>query len=87
MGENPSVKLFVSRRIASEPPPREVESVVNHRVVGEKYIVVGVSGGVSVDTQHLVTTDALQVDDYGPARQNHQPLPRELEGAAWWWDK
>lgn len=73
--------------IAHVPPPREVESVVNHRVVGDRYIVVGVSGGVSIDTNSLVAADALQVDEYGQARQNHQPLPRGFGGSSWWWDK
>jgi hypothetical protein len=74
-------------RIAPLAAPQEVESVVNHRVVGDKYIVVGVSGGVSVDTRGLVRADALEVDDYGHAKQSHRPLPRDFGGASWWWDK
>jgi hypothetical protein len=77
------------RRIPVAPvaPPREVESVVNHRVAGNRYILVGVSGGVTVDTSQLVSTEALAVDDYGRLRHNHRPLPAELNRAAWWWDK
>ena len=38
--------------MSQDVPPREVESVVNHRLIGGKHIVVGVSGGVSVDPGH-----------------------------------
>lgn len=72
--------------VASLPPPREVESVINHRVAGGKYIVVGVSGGVSVDPSELVAAASLETDDYGAVRQNHRPLPGGFGGASWWWD-
>jgi hypothetical protein len=74
-------------RLPAMAAPREVDSVVNHRIAGGKYILVGVSGGVSVNPSTLVRTDAMEVENYAQARQNHRPPPRDIAGAAWWWDK
>jgi hypothetical protein len=80
--------MFDPRRIRVTPvdPPREVESVVNHRVAGGRHILVGVSGGVSIDPSSLVRADALVQDDYGALQENQRPLPADLHRAAWWWD-
>jgi len=64
--------------------PKQVETVVNHRVIGGKHIVVGVSGGVLVDTSAFVQAHAIKTDDYGllqGAARAAQP-----QGEAWWWD-
>ena len=33
---------------APADPPREVETVINHRVINQRYVIAGVSGGVMV---------------------------------------
>ncbi len=76
-------------QVALGPAPRAVESIVNAVDVSAKRFVVGVSGGVSVDTNSLVSTQAIKVDDYGIMDADHgaaapdlATLPRD----AWWWD-
>ncbi len=67
--------------------PKEVDSIINDREVGRNGIVVGVSGGVSVDTQQLVKHDAIEKDRYGllPAQRTGS-TPKDLPADAWWWD-
>jgi len=67
--------------------PREVESVVNHRVINRAHVVAGVSGGVRVDPSRLVSAGALQPDSTGELKQRRaeQHAPR-LPPEAWWWD-
>ena len=62
------------------PVPREVESVVNAVDVNEKRFVVGVSGGVSVDTNSLVSAQSIKVDDYGLMEAAHGFSDPRLEG-------
>ncbi len=67
--------------------PREVESIVNHRVINRTQVVVGVSGGVSVDVRGLVASDRLKVDTYGKLQANRAgSKPKTLAADAWWWD-
>lgn len=67
------------------PAPKEVETVMNHRVIDRKHIVVGVSGGVSVDASQLVTT-SLKRDDYGLLKGNHRQSTPTRSADVWWWD-
>lgn len=67
--------------------PREVETVINHRMIGRKHIVAGVSGGVSVRAKPLVQQDAIQVDQYGLMKAERlAAVPEDLPHHAWWWD-
>jgi hypothetical protein len=67
--------------------PREVETVINHRMIGRKHIVAGVSGGVSVDAKPLVSQDAIQIDQYGLMKAERiTGVPKDLPHGAWWWD-
>lgn len=72
--------------ITSGPPPKEVETVVNHRVIGRKHIIAGVSGGVSIDARPAVAQESIETDPYGPAREAHVAVPDKLRRTAWWWD-
>jgi hypothetical protein len=67
--------------------PAEVDSILNHRIVDRTRFVVGVSGGVSVDTRSLVEPQRLEVDPQGilvgeRAQAERQSLPPDR----WWWD-
>ncbi len=67
--------------------PKEVDTVVNHRVINRVHVIAGVSGGVRVDPVPLASEGALQSDADGRlerrrAEQQARSLPRD----AWWWD-
>jgi hypothetical protein len=68
--------------------PREVETVINHRVIQRRHIVAGVSGGVSVDPNSLVTHDAIEVDTYGDLEaESLGARPVDLPQDVWWWER
>ena len=76
-------KYQVDRGIA----PREVESVVNYRVIDRRHLIAGVSGGVTVDTGPFVRADRVQEDDYGLLKaERADAAPRNPQPDAWWWD-
>ena len=59
--------------------PREVETVVNHRVINRRHIIAGISGGVWIDVPK-----SLAVEE---ATDFKLPAPQPAEGAEqWWWD-
>ena len=69
------------------PAAKQVESVVNHRIVERKNIIVGVSGGVSVDTRDLVQSTAIERDQYGLLHAAHaSSSPARVPKETWWWD-
>ncbi len=71
------------------PTPREVESIINAVEVDHSQFIVGVSGGVSVDTGQLIAPESIEVDDYGlmdAARGSAAPVLSQLPRDAWWWD-
>lgn len=69
------------------PAPADVETVINHRLIRQKHILAGVSGGVSVDPSKYVQRPAIQVDDYGALQAEHVgSVPKDLPQDAWWWD-
>jgi hypothetical protein len=74
-------------RVARGPAPTEVETVIHHRVIGQKHIVAGVSGGVSADASPYVQKPAIVIDDYGALQAGHTvSRPRDLPDDGWWWD-
>jgi hypothetical protein len=65
--------------------PREVPSVINHRLIHDKHVVAAVSGGVSFQRQEVLTR-AL---DTTPAKIRYGEWLRgskEDREAVWWWD-
>jgi hypothetical protein len=67
--------------------PTHTESVVNHRVIGTKTIVAGISGGVTVDPRQLVKSEQIKTDTYGVLKGEHkESAPANLPAGAWWWD-
>ena len=73
--------------VALGTAPQSVESVINHRIINGKHVVVGVSGGVHVEPWKLVKSESIKTDDYGAlearrATTHVEDLPLE----AWWWD-
>jgi hypothetical protein len=74
-------------QVALGPAPTSVETVINHRVVNQKHIIVGVSGGVHVAPWALVKSEAIATDNYGALEaQRKNSAADELPLEAWWWD-
>jgi hypothetical protein len=68
--------------------PRQVPTVMNHRVIHRKYILAGVSGGVTVDPQRWLRRKAIQAVSYGElnnAWDQGRPTA-EPDRRHWWWD-
>jgi hypothetical protein len=67
--------------------PAKVDSVINHRVIGGKHVVAGVSGGVRVEPASLAARQAVKNDDYGLVGADRRAsVPKSLPKNAWWWD-
>lgn len=58
---------------------RNVETVVNHRVIQRRHIIAGVSGGVWLDPDNHVEVKAHPVPAQRPGRG-------ETSAGHWWWD-
>jgi hypothetical protein len=72
-------------RVKLGATPRTVETVMNHRIIDRKHIVVGVSGGVSVDTAALLQRQPIKQDAYGQLDGDRvNATPRA--DSQWWWD-
>lgn len=76
-------------RLPQVPAPRQVETVVNHRVINRRHIVAGVSGGVMVAPRDVLaagdqSSDGAQLHD--PPRGT-APQADAASSAAWWWDE
>jgi hypothetical protein len=65
--------------------PREVETVINHRVVNQRTILAGVSGGVMVAPSDVLASVAKN-DSAGVSIERAAPAPKNLSAEAWWWD-
>lgn len=68
------------------PAPREVDTVINHRVVNRVHVVAGVSGGVRIDPGPLVASSAVQADPSGELRRSRGAAPKPMPVDVWWWD-
>ncbi len=68
------------------PAPREVDTVINHRVINRVHVVAGVSGGVRVDPQPLVAGTAVQADAHGTLKERRGAAPGQMPTDVWWWD-
>jgi hypothetical protein len=82
----PSVLVQAEQlRLPQLAVPRQVETVVSHRVVNRRQIIAGVSGGVMVAPKDVLS-EHRSYDDNGQLAKNRQPAPHELEVDGWWWD-
>jgi hypothetical protein len=74
-------------RVELGTAPKQVASVINHRELDRKHFVVGVSGGVSVDTQSVASAKSIKTDTYGLLKaERGAAAPPALAKTAWWWD-
>jgi len=67
--------------------PVEVPSIVNHRVINRKHVVVGVSGGVTVNVSNVVR-NMKRIDDDSTLVSSTNAANRVVPktNATWWWD-
>ncbi|MFI4874559.1 MAG: DUF1598 domain-containing protein [Blastopirellula sp. JB062] len=67
---------------------KEVETIMNHRVIDKKHIIAGVSGGVRVDVSEFIDEKNIEIDEYGVLKADLQAsgTPASLPSEAWWWD-
>ncbi|PQO45123.1 DUF1598 domain-containing protein [Blastopirellula marina] len=67
---------------------KEVETIMNHRLIDNKHIIAGVSGGVRVDVSQFLTDENIKNDEYGvlDADLKGSVTPAKLPAEAWWWD-
>ncbi len=73
-------------RVETLDSPKTVETVINHRIVNQSLILVGVSGGVSCDPSKLVQPTAMKAD-YGILREQRDATkPKANLPNVWWWD-
>jgi hypothetical protein len=73
-------------RVETSDVPKTVETVINHRIVNQTTILVGVSGGVSCDPSSLVQPAAMH-SDYGVLREQRSGAKPKAElRNIWWWD-
>ena len=66
--------------------PKTVDTVINHRVIDGATIVVGVSGGVRVDPNALVSQRAIQDRDDGALKAQRTGAVPGGDIGRWWWD-
>jgi hypothetical protein len=67
--------------------PKEVPSIVNHRTVNRRQIVVGVSGGVSVNARRATASIRTARDTGNLASGRNTAFPRSpRDSERWWWD-
>jgi hypothetical protein len=63
--------------------PQTVESVINHRVIGRRHLVAGVSGGAWVEGQRRLELRAARP---AVSRAAAPPALRPAATDSWWWD-
>jgi hypothetical protein len=71
--------------VSLNPPPRTVETVMNHRVYRGRHIMAVISGGVHVNPMKLVSGDTVKPDRDRALKVVHAGMHRS-EPAVWWWD-
>ena len=78
-------ELFASADVLRLPQvavPREVETVVNHRVINRRHIIAGISGGVWVDAHNSLDIKVAGESKTAAPASRQPPADAEL----WWWD-
>lgn len=67
--------------------PKQVDTVLNHRVISNKQFIAGISGGVAFRPQPLVEAKAIKTDPTGDlAHDRKAAATADLPKGVWWWD-
>lgn len=90
VGWSPNLLLDEQRlRLPKSPAPKAVETVINHRVIGGRQIIAGVSGGVWVDGGKSLEVAPVAAQAVGKlTAAKKEPVKAAADEAAivWWWD-
>ena len=74
-------------RVPLSAAPRNVDTVINHRVINQVNIVAVVSGGVRVDPSKLVEPSAIETETKNVVSAVKNSAARTNQAKhAWWWD-
>jgi hypothetical protein len=70
------------------PAPKQVDTVVNHRVIHQVHVLAGVSGGVACHAAPLAARSAIQIDSSRAVANRRAAAgpSKDLPLEAWWWD-
>lgn len=63
--------------------PREVDTIISHRLAGKGKILAAASGGVWIDSQGVLTKRAAPSDE---VEYHRERIPTDLAQGVWWWD-
>jgi len=67
--------------------PREVETIMNYRMLDQRSFVAGVSGGVTVDSASLLAdTSFIQVTKRLAFSPRRKEVVTNDDDGVWWWD-
>lgn len=69
-------------KVAAYNVPKQVDTVVNHRVFNGKDVVVQVAGGVRADVASVVSDESLTRESATLSKPASSPVP----AGRWWWD-
>ncbi|MBL9164193.1 MAG: DUF1598 domain-containing protein [Planctomycetaceae bacterium] len=90
VGWEPNLLLDEQRlRLPKSPAPQAVETVINHRVIGGRQIIAGVSGGVWVDGGKSLQVQSVAgqaVDKLTAAKKPPIKAAADAPAIVWWWD-
>lgn len=71
---------------ASYSVPKEIDSVMNHRVYNQRNIVVQVAGGVTANVMTVATDNQVNKESAELATVGATAKAPELPVGRWWWD-
>ena len=90
VGWSPNLLLDEQRlRLPKSPAPKAVETVINHRVIGGRQIIAGISGGVWVDGGKSLQVSSVAgqaVDKLIAAKKEPVKAAADEAAIVWWWD-
>lgn len=73
--------------IETGPAPEKVKSVANYRLINQRTLVAGASGGVEVDPGMKLKGESYQTSSYGDLEAGRKQSVRKLDRPdVWWWD-
>ncbi len=64
--------------------PREVETVINHRVIDRRHVIAGISGGVWIDGAKSIKVKQIEASEAMTLSKHRERASAPAE--RWWWD-
>ena len=74
-------------QVSSADAPKQVDTVIAHRVINRVHVLAGVSGGVRIDPWQIIGRKSIKTDTYGRIEADRtMARPAHLSRDRWWWD-